>query len=316
MILNSQISDILTALNSELGIEGSEKIDIEWFHDLRKVILERGQEAFQDIIKHHPENTQLAWLSTLVIGHLAFILDILFDNEKASEDSRTKINTYSSLLVSIANRCIGLNLLIESGLEAPARVMMRSIYEVCWLIVAITFDDSKYKAFLSSSTDDNLERKIWNRHFAPRELIKNVEEAWAFICKNEGREVNNELNETLDKYRWYTKSSHPSHLHASILSYATYDVEGIYKPSLFGAASIGLKQIQQDLYWLIVETTYILIHLFSYKHDLHLSKSNNLHKQLICLIVMHLCASMNPRAATKASIKLLNVFVKDGIIVS
>ena len=315
MILDSQISEILSVLNSELRFKETEKIDHDWIDGLRETITDRAKEASQDIERRHPRDTQLAWLSTLVIGHLAFIVDILMHDENVSDELQTKIDIFGNLLVGITNRCIGLNLLIENGLEAPARVMMRSIYEFCWLATVIAFDDSKLKFYLNSRKDDALERKIWNTHFNPRELVEHVEKAWAFIASKNNHPIDYELNKTLEKYRWYTKSSHPSYVHASILTYATYDVGGTYKPNLFGAASIGILGIQQDFYWLAVETIYLLMHILFYKHGVQLSKSNYFHKQIICLVITHVCASMNPKIAPEAAIKLVNAYSESGIIV-
>lgn len=315
MILDNQISHILSALNFELGIKKPEEINVKWLNDLRELIVDSGKEASKEVNKRHPRDTQLAWLSTLVIGYLAVIMNVSMDAEKASKENQSKLRTYGSLLVHIANRCVGLNLLIANGLEAPARVIMRSIYEFFWLTVVITFDARKYEMYLASSKDNELERRIWNTHFNPRELAECVEKAWAFVSDKNGHAMVYGLDETLERYRWYSKSSHPSRLHTSILTYAGYGVEGVYKPSLFGAASIGLRGIQQDLYWLTVETTYLLIHLFCYKHNLRLSRSSDLHKEIICLFIMHICASMKPKVAPEAAIKLLEVFSKNGIIV-
>lgn len=84
------------------------------------------------------------------------------DSEVLSMLSFQVVNYVKSILINESNI-----------LEAPARVVFRSLIELCWILNSITYDENKRKLFVvERAKDHKIQIDIWNQNFSPKELKK------------------------------------------------------------------------------------------------------------------------------------------------
>lgn len=136
-----------------------------------------------------------------------------------------------ALAATLANTLLGVRQLVLMGLDAQARVVLRSFVEVADLTVAVSYDYECFTNYACSSVDPDKDRKHWAKHLRPEKI--------RMIISQFEREM--ELTETylatardvrLDMYRWLSLYSHANLLGQAISSLAISENSGHPIPKL------------------------------------------------------------------------------------
>lgn len=118
------------------------------------------------------------------------------------------INTcLRTLTATIANSILAIISLTCRGLDFPAGVIFRSLYEICFTLLAIMIDKEKCEVYFKSANEDN-EYAIWNRYFRMSKLNDTL------IAFERSLNSNGDLD-FLEKwrkknYRFYSEYTHNS----------------------------------------------------------------------------------------------------------
>lgn len=76
-----------------------------------------------------------------------------------------------SLLVGLANHASAVIRLVEDGLQASARSVLRAFIETSWVTLAVVDDHALMHAYLATPYDDpEKTRRWWHQHFRPKKL--------------------------------------------------------------------------------------------------------------------------------------------------
>ena len=71
------------------------------------------------------------------------------------------------MLVNISNYTLGVTSLVEAGLESPARIVLRNLLELSWLILVVFSKRAKMIAYVQGK-DDQEEYDLYRKHFTPK----------------------------------------------------------------------------------------------------------------------------------------------------
>lgn len=156
----------------------------------------------------------------------------------------------ANLLVQTCNYSLSIVNLIETGLGTPARTLLRSLQELCWLTLTICFEREKMERYCNLRSSENIEEQ-WYKYFRPAKLknsIKRLESTLGFSF-----DLIMELDEIRDiSYRVDSNFSH--HRYQESMATAYKRKEEIYVPNLFGSLDEGcretLKYLNFNLWYL------------------------------------------------------------------
>lgn len=95
-------------------------------------------------------------------GHVTLTDEKVEDGEAISMLSLQIVNYVKSILI---NESI--------ALEAPSRIVFRSLVELCWTLNTITYDVEKRDIYVREKSKNQYENgKVWSKNFSPKELKK------------------------------------------------------------------------------------------------------------------------------------------------
>lgn len=80
----------------------------------------------------------------------------------------------ANLLIQACNYSISIVKLIEVGLSTPAHTLLKSLQELCWLILTLCFEREKMEQYCKLRGSENTE-ELWYKHFRPAKLKKSKE---------------------------------------------------------------------------------------------------------------------------------------------
>ena len=111
------------------------------------------------------ENTEISMLSKMYIIEYFY-----FSAAIGHSEEYLKIQMiFQGLLTNIANTAFSVYKLAFDGLSYQAKVLNRSLYELCMTLLNVMIDKEKRKALFESASKDN-EYEVWKRHFSARKL--------------------------------------------------------------------------------------------------------------------------------------------------
>ena len=105
-----------------------------------------------------PTNAKCSYLSSLKWGYWAMLLPITKNGF-----------AYSCLFISIANTIMAITDLAMNSFIHQASILVRSLYEMCFTLLAVTIDPRKREVYLKSAVLED-ERKVWHANFSFKAL--------------------------------------------------------------------------------------------------------------------------------------------------
>jgi len=172
---------------------------------------------------------------------------------------------FGNFLSTLTNSAFGVLYLAESGLDYPSRVLFRCLSEQFALALLISSDRDAFNDFVDFK-DEEQERKLWRQKFTPAKLNRALERL------DKGLGLAPDLVTNLARWRknGYTFRSLFAHgtfagavVPAFVGSLNNYEALEI---SIFGAASVGIKNTLIDLnHWIV----YFLSMIWSIFYKIH-----------------------------------------------
>lgn len=169
-----KISIILEKLND---MPGHQKITI---HDIDLLLEHISEKSFKSLsVMNEIANPHLsiAYFGNLVMGLTALKLadqenprplDVKWLFPENSVDPNLVLE---SLLVNATNQCFSITNLAIHGYAWPARILLRTTLELCWLTLVLVSNREKMLHYCQSLNDDE-ERKLFHRYFSGTKLQK------------------------------------------------------------------------------------------------------------------------------------------------
>lgn len=240
-------------INSGKG-EGEEILScsMELIKEMDDLILENRQTVAREIHTHLVEEVSLAYLGIYVFA----ILSMAAYDEKNPEvgflpEAWLGSNCVNPNLVfhfhmiHITNHALAVVNLVESGLDNSARVVLRTVQELCNLVPVLITDVEKMRIYVTTKDED--ERRAWQTHFSPGKLssaLKKVEENLG--VPQEVREILTQTRE--DNKTFFSKSVHSSYPVSTVLSQCfQFGNEENGESGLLGGASLSSKTTLAEL---------------------------------------------------------------------
>jgi hypothetical protein len=178
---------------------------------LLNILKERQKEAKKKITKEFDELISIGYIGVLIFGYLAFALTLdddsqnIFPKNWISEDSRPDPNDIIGFSFgTISHESHGVLKLVESGLEGPARSLMRILLEHCCLALVLCSDKERLLLYNRAQGPEDA-RDIWNKYLRPKTIsadLKLIEKRLSI--HEEFHEVREDL------YTLYTQFAHNS----------------------------------------------------------------------------------------------------------
>lgn len=204
---NIEISLELAQFLPELN---NQNLKLETIDAFCQVLIIENQENIQKIIaKELSEEVSVAHFGAMTCGFLSItILDTpILPLDWASTNCVPNPNlVIGHMLVHVANSILAIIHLIDAGLESSARIQLRNLLELTWLILVILSKREKMMLY-TQGTDDESERKLYFQHFSPKKLrdqMIQIEEDSGF-SSNVMKKLS-DLRSSL--YSMYSKSVH------------------------------------------------------------------------------------------------------------
>jgi hypothetical protein len=260
MMLNKQIrKELLQSLSTvrkRAPGKVSENARLKNLDSLLETLRERQKEARKTITKEFDELISIAYIGMLIFGYLEFALTAGDDSEKIfpknwlSEDSMPEPNGIIGLSFgTISHESHGILQLVESGLEGPARSLMRILVEHCCLTLVLCSDKEKLLLYHSAQGTEDA-RDIWNKHLRP----KTINAALKLIEKK--LSIHEEIHEMRQGlYAMYTQFAHINVIASSFGSMLTsLEDHNILRCAMYGYPSATSVVPLMDLCTILIYT--------------------------------------------------------------
>lgn len=223
------------------------QFDGDFILEVEPLAAEIELEARETLRGRFPEylyryNFALEWMTWLWLA--------LETDEKTAPPSSSTF-AYVTLSVQAINEVLAIRRLVESGLDVPARVVLRSLVERLFTIILLAARPQLVAEFVAAE-DLDVDRRFWSKYLRPNKLLRE-------LSKIE-REINPqfppELAEELRVWRegalnHLSKYVHPSY-GASVVNYCPDVVRrpsGL--PGLLGAPSTGrIIVLEETVRWI------------------------------------------------------------------
>lgn len=232
------------------------------------LIFERKKDSYKDVRKYLNEEISLAYLGIKTLSILS--LNIQRNEDKCQSIPQGWIDCWliGNMIIQLTNYSLAALNLVEAGLESSAKSIVRSIYEISFLIIALLIDKERMNLYIQS-LDRKEEVKLWRSHFA----FKHLNNALTELEKELGfpEELRKDIeNKRLSTYQYYSQSIHNSFI-SSI--WGSYSVEpsntDTLNCNLFGKHSLTVKEVIDDLnfatFYFISAITVVLKNYHNFK---------------------------------------------------
>ncbi|WP_136512924.1 hypothetical protein [Geomonas edaphica] len=156
----------------------------------------------------------------------------------------------SSSLIVISNYSISILKLVESGLNTPARSLIRVLLEHCWLLLSILSDRELFRLYCQGRASEEA-RELWYKHFKPKKLnshLNAIERRIWFDNNN----LMAQTRETL--YNHYSRSVHIDYLTNVLGGFALSSETEYFNTALFGQLSKSSKIVLKDSSTVLIYT--------------------------------------------------------------
>lgn len=168
----------------------------------------------------------------------------------------------ANLLIQACNYSLSIVKLIEAGLDTPAHTLLKSLQELCWLILTLCSEREKMEQYCKLRGSENTE-ELWYKHFRPAKLKKSIKKLEGVL--DFPFDLTMELNEIRDtSYRNNSNFSHHRYAESMVTAYKPKD-EG-FVPNFSGDLNKGCRKTLDSLnfnLWYLLQT---LIKIFGEIH--------------------------------------------------
>ncbi len=234
----------------------SEDARLENLDMLLNILKERQKEARKAITKEFDELISIAYIGVLIFGYLGFALTLddesqnIFPKNWLRQDGKPDPNDIIGLTFgTISHESHGVLKLVESGLEGPARSLMRILVEHCCLVLVLCSDKEKLLLYHRAQSPEDA-RNIWNKHLRPKTIsadLKLIEKKLSI------HEEVDELRQ--DLYTFYTQFAHNSFMASCFGSVLTpLEDHNMFHSATYGYASATSVVPLMDLCTILIYT--------------------------------------------------------------
>lgn len=237
---------------------------------LDRILRERQSEAKQGIQREFEELLTVAYVGVILFGFFSFELEFcegeVFPSEITGEVTGSNLNHHlAGSFATISNNSLAVINLIKSGLEFPARSLMRVFFEHCWLTLVIISDKEKLATYRKAQDVDEA-RKIWYQSFKPQKVNRDLNQIEASLFK--------EKDDFLHSYRehlysFYTMSVHTTAIVNTLGCVGTsFDDHNVLKPAQFGYPSASSVVVLKDLCFGLIYTYSMFFRIVEHYHGI------------------------------------------------
>ncbi|WP_046180884.1 hypothetical protein [Domibacillus tundrae] len=229
------------------SFRGETNINILNLEEFEELINERRNESNNEVKKELKTELSIAYLYSMVYASLSLAINqgngnsLKLSQEWSEEVEGTPLLTLQNCFTNISNHILSIIRLVEDGFDLSARIILRVLIELSWIVILVSSDLEIMKIY-HNSEDEDMERRAWYKFFKPKKLLEGVTKIETQLgIDNEEMLVrlNTSRSET---YNFYSKTIHNSYLSSVVGAYSTsFDEEGPLNLSLFGMASKGSK---------------------------------------------------------------------------
>lgn len=237
---------------------------------LERLLRERQNEARRDIKREFDELLAIAYSAAITFGIFSFALnednaDQIFPKSWMGKEHPNPNKIVASSFATISNNSLAVLKLIESGLEFPARAMMRITLEHYWLTLVLISDKDLMSIYHQGQEQEDA-REIWHKHFKPKKLNESLKKLESRLFP-EIADISNNRREHL--YSFYTQNVHTNMVANMLGEVGTslYD-HNILKTALFGYPSASSVVVLSDLCTSLVFTYSLFFDIIKQIHGL------------------------------------------------
>ncbi len=259
MILNKKIRKQLLRSFSKVRRrargEVPESARLTNLDSLLEILNDRQKEARKTIAKEFNELISIAYIGVLIFGYLEFALTSddesnIFPKDWLSEDGAPDPNNIIGLLFgTLSHEAHGVLKLVESGLEGPARSLMRILIEHCFLTLVLCSDKEKLLLYHGAQSPAEA-RDIWNKHLRPKTISAALKLIEQKLSINE--EVHEIRQHLYDMYTQFAHNNAIANCFGSVLT--SLEDHNILRPSTYGYASASSVTPLMDLCIVLIYT--------------------------------------------------------------
>ena len=235
--IREQIESSLMLARELIPELAQQNMDLEGVDAFCEVLITESRFTIMDTVrKYASSELSIAYFGVLTTGMLSLTLELhpVFVKDWIGSSKPDPNLIISKMIVSMTNYALSIVQLVEAGLEASARSILRSFLELSWLIIVVSAKREKLLTY-SQDYDDEMERKIYRDHFSAKKLGVEI----VGIEKNLRIEediipVLSNLRSSL--YSYYSKSIHNAYGNAVIGAMAFSFEKDLLHSNLFGKA--------------------------------------------------------------------------------
>lgn len=266
------LSSILKDLNIAYKKRLDHKLKLSHIDALVKLINDSSMGAIKTNKTHLKNSLSLANLQICCVGltALSFNINEIIPSKWLNQDETPNPNhILQCMLVQVANYSLSVTLLLERGLDNPARALCRTIQELTELILVLIQDKEKFTIY--ASFDEENEKRLWNRHFSHKKLnsrLSEIENSLGLPVDIAKSLSDNRAN----NYKYYSQAIHVSYVANVIGAYATTQDNDLLSLAICGGENLITKQTMNNLtftLWYFIICFYsVLVRQFNFKPEL------------------------------------------------
>ncbi|HCY16090.1 MAG: hypothetical protein A2Z93_10885 [Curvibacter sp. GWA2_64_110] len=242
--------------------------------------------------QHLPDPLSLSRLSTACIGLLALSLHTkeeeqqLFRADWLSESKLPNPNhILQCMLTQLANFSLSASVLLERGLDNPARALCRHTMELSQQILALMYSRDDFRIYIGGH-DEKSSTHIWNALFAKGKLnrrLSEIEERLGFDAEM----VDHMRAHRSSNYAFYSQAVHHSYIATTVGSYSPRFDGSWHSLGVFGGENAAVETTFRSLNFTL---WYFLLVFFAILDKHHRIRPRNA-KELFWLeaFMLHFC---------------------------
>ncbi len=288
----------ITKFNREYGEFLNERYTLSTFDNEAKLVNQRRRTAIKAANQHASPILLTSYIGLNSLVDLGVFLTYRPMRRKLLPakwlGSKRDANHFmGEFILSATNYILATIYLCESGLEWPARVLLRTVKELLNIGVVLVSDPVMMKKYLALPAIND--RKDWYGYFSRPRITGKLSELNRGFGVPENyltRWVSNESKE----YSMLSKHAHGSFLATVLGAYhAPFDEPNRLRYSFYGAASTGIQNTLVRLNWEILYFNLMLWRLVIGRHNFKFSGKQDHWKSVYVLAKLH--ESLNMKRA-------------------
>lgn len=281
--------DLFRKLNEESLVKRKEYdyLEMDYLREYEELINERQNYSANEISDKLKTELSLSYLYVISFASLALAVNqegekkLLLKNDWTDNGLGNPLLLLQNVFTHITNYSLAVIRMVEDGLDASARVILRALTELTWISIIICSDKEYMNAYLKCA-DVEEERKAWFKYFKPKKLLQGLSK----VEKTLG--IDEELLKLLDVtrsdvYSFYSKYLHNSYSSISVGAYSmSFSDEETLRFSLLGLSSKGSKGTLNYLLEVMFYSNLLLHAIFRQVHDFSIPVDSYLWKVHEC----------------------------------